>query len=147
MTTGQTVLLENVGGAFKRRKLPAALQSFPVFGMQAVDVNNDGFLDLVAVGNDSGTETGQGYMDAGDGSVMLGDGTLQFTPLTAEESGWYVPGEGRALVRLRTADGPLLVAGQNGDSLRIVRLPETKTPSGRKVERYWGNSYLGQSGY
>ncbi|MEM9931636.1 MAG: hypothetical protein AAF840_17650, partial [Bacteroidota bacterium] len=64
-------------------------------------------------------------------------------------SGFFVPGEGRALVVAQGKDGPLIVAAQNSGPLAVFRpLQRKESPQvpGRKTERYWGSGYLGQSG-
>lgn len=121
VNTFQHAYLENTGTGFEFHSLPATAQTFPVFGSQALDVNGDELLDLVLVGNDWGNEVGQGAMDAGNGLVLLGDGKGGFTPQTSEASGFYVPGEGRALIQLNTPNGPVLVAGQNRGPLVVAK--------------------------
>ena len=152
-----SVYLERTATGFTVRPLPARAQSFPVFGLQALDVNDDAYLDLVLTGNDLGNEVGQGFMDGGNGLVLLGDGAGNFRSLSPAAAGWLVPGEGRALVVARGADGPLLVAAQNRGRLVVARprvpLVAARAPGadggnalGRRTERYYGAGYLSQSG-
>ncbi len=87
-------------------------------GMLAEDVNQDGFLDLVQVGNDYGNEVFIGRLDASIGWVFLGDGKGGFTSIPARESGFVVPGDAKALVKLsRSGGNALYVASQNRSKL------------------------------
>ncbi|RMG57303.1 MAG: RNA-binding protein, partial [Bacteroidetes bacterium] len=115
---------ENLGeGRFQRRALPRLAQVAPVFGLLPLDVNGDAALDLVLVGNSYATETHVGNYDAMQGLVLLGDGKGQFRALTARESGWVAPGDMKALVRLRRADGSsLLCASRNQGGLSLAGL-------------------------
>jgi hypothetical protein len=116
--------IENLGdGLFRFHELPAAAQLAPLFAVTAVDLNQDGHEDLVAVGNDYGTETGGGRIDALNGLALLFDpSTKSFRSLSMKESGLFVPGNGRSLVRLRGIDGQVLIAAENQGATRAYKV-------------------------
>jgi enediyne biosynthesis protein E4 len=47
----ETIYLENTGNGFKVKHLPIEAQYAPVYSMLSVDVNEDGFKDLILFGN------------------------------------------------------------------------------------------------
>ena len=149
VNTASSVVLENTGGGtFTTHRLPAGVQSSPLYGVQLLDLNSDGLLDIIAVGNSAGSETSQGFMDAGNGIVAMNRGNFQFTTVPNETTGWDVPGEGRALVVAAAADGLRLVAAQNSGPLVVADLPRGATggrAGQRMQETYWGAGYLSQS--
>jgi enediyne biosynthesis protein E4 len=116
--------IENLGnGKFAIAPLPAPAQLAPINAMLTHDLNNDGNLDLLIVGNNSGNSVFWGPIDAMNGLVMLGDGTGGFTSHPYTSTGFFVPGDARALARLTTADGrSLFLATQNRDSLKVFEL-------------------------
>lgn len=165
-STFQSSYIENLGdGTFKIQPLPREAQVAPIFGMQAADFNEDGHLDILAVGNDYGTEVGQGRQDALNGLMMLGDGNGNFTPQTIQESGIVVAGDAKSIARLENADGQsLYIVGQNRGHLQVYQqsTPQNNTwidlqdgdqravitTAGGQTyvhEFYFGDSYLGQS--
>lgn len=117
----RSVYLENKGaGTFTVHELPIAAQLAPLYGLVSEDVNGDGFLDIVAVGNNFGNEIFIGRLDAFNGLILLGDGQGGFEPVPTRESGLLVSGDAKGLVKMFTSTGkPLLVASQNLDSLRV----------------------------
>ncbi len=157
--------IENKGnGGFEMSPLPVACQVAPVYGMVAEDLDGNGGLELLMVGNDFGMEVLQGRMDAMKGLVLeYHDDGFVVRDLT--ESGFYVPGDAKGLAALRNEDGGLLVvATQNRDSLRAFateRAAEVKTVelapqdfrldlqlkngAQRVREYYYGHSFLSQS--
>ena len=152
------------GGHFVARAMPEAVQYAPVFGMLSRDVNGDGFEDVIMVGNDHGTDVGMGWMDAFNGLILLGDGIGGFRPVSYAESGFFVPGSGKALVQLVSGTETVFLASQNNDALVAfqpnsasrVYQPEAMDVSvtfydavGKKLktaECYYGNGFLSQSG-
>ena len=64
------VFINNGKGAFEQRSLPNEAQFFPVNGIQCMDLNKDGKLDLLLVGNDYSTEVETGRNDAGIGLAL-----------------------------------------------------------------------------
>ena len=116
--------IENLGnGKFAIGPLPAPAQLAPINAMLTHDLNNDGNLDLLIVGNNSGNSVFWGPIDAMNGLVMLGDGIGGFTSHPYTSTGFFVPGDSRALDRLTTADGrTLFLATQNRDSLKVFEL-------------------------
>ncbi|MBC3788468.1 VCBS repeat-containing protein [Spirosoma utsteinense] len=158
--------IQNNGkGQFVVKQLPVDAQFSPLLGMLVDDVNSDGNLDLVGVGNEYGTETLTGWYDAGVGTCLLGNGSGQFSAVKSGKSGFLVDKDAKALAELRLARGQTLyVATQNKDSLRLLTKSTkdvgslfkprssdafvmTILPNGkkRKTEFYWGSSYLSQS--
>ncbi|MEM6772665.1 MAG: VCBS repeat-containing protein, partial [Bacteroidota bacterium] len=158
--------IENLGdGEFAFHALPAAAQAAPLFGTTLTDLNGDGYLDIIGVGNDYGAEVGGGRMDALDGICLLyAPETKSFRPLTMRESGLYVPGNARSVVRLRQGDQTLIVASENQGTTRAFRhagagrwfTPQAQTArlllthqdGSRSVrECYYGSGFLGQSSW
>ena len=104
-----------------------------------------------------------GRYDALNGIVALGDGTGNFKPLSITESGLFIPGDGKALVKLIAAGGNYMLAGsQNRGPLKLFKneregksipvngndrylLFELSGKRKRKEELYYGNSFLSQS--
>jgi enediyne biosynthesis protein E4 len=157
--------VENLGqGRFKLTALPLAAQLAPLQGLLPTDVDHDGDLDLLAVGNDYSTEVLTGRYDACSGVCLLGDGRGGFAAAAPARSGLWAPGDARALAQLRTAQGqPLVLASQNqgpllafapaasgatlplrpGETHAVLTLADGRT---RREEFYWGSGYLTANG-
>lgn len=157
--------IKNVGnGTFEIMPLPVAVQFSCINGMITEDMDGDGNLDVMGTQNDYGTEVSVGRYDAGNGILLKGDGRGGFTPLTIMQSGWFLPGNGKSLVKLRGAQGTTLIAAsQNKGPLKVVKmkrkdglialepLDETavltyKNGMKQKREIGYGSSFLSQSG-
>lgn len=155
--------IENKGGGkFAVTPLPQVVQVAPVNGITVTDVNSDGNLDVLLIGNDFGNEVFVGRSDAMNGITLLGNGAGQFEAVTSSASGFYVPGDAKALVAITSPKGTLIVATQNRGPLRVFsrqsELPSiptladdtyalVKLSDGRtqRVELYHGVGYLSQS--
>jgi len=157
--------LENQGnGKFKMSRLPMVAQFAPVNGMIVDDVNKDGNLDVVLVGNDFGNEVFAGRYDALTGLVLLGDGNNKFEVMDTQKSGFYVPGDAKALVRTAGAKNDIVIASRNRNTLKVfqTKVDDTSTlftpatldawaellyDDGKKqrVEFQYGGGYLSQS--
>jgi enediyne biosynthesis protein E4 len=108
----------NGNGKFELQPLPVAAQLSAVFGMQAADVDADGNLDIIINGNDYSTEIATGRYDAFNGLILKGDGKGNFNAMQSAQSGFYVPGDGKSLVCIKSAnEKPLLLAAQNQGAL------------------------------
>ena len=98
-----------------------------------------------------------------NGLVLLGDGEGNFKAQSIIQSGFFIPGDAKALVKLEgVGDNYLLAGSQNknllkifkrnahqriihlkaGDRYALITLASGKT---RKEELYWGTSFLSQS--
>ncbi|MGI4729282.1 MAG: VCBS repeat-containing protein, partial [Janthinobacterium lividum] len=133
-------------------------------GMVADDYDGDGNLDVIINGNDYGTDVSIGRYDASNGIFLKGDGKGNFKPLSILQSGIYIPGNGKALVKLQSSKGKyLLAASQNKDDLKLFELKNSlkmikllpfdmsavikyKNGTAAKQEFYYGSSFLSQSG-
>jgi len=124
------MLRNNGNGRFSLEALPDMAQLSAINGMVADDFNQDGKLDLCINTNDFGSDPSNGRYDALNGLVLKGNGDGKFQPLSAMQSGFFVPGNGKALAKLKAADGKyLLVASQNKGLLKVFRL------NGRSVKQ------------
>ncbi|HEU5147165.1 MAG TPA: VCBS repeat-containing protein, partial [Chryseosolibacter sp.] len=160
-----SVYVENLGhNKFRLSDLPAQTQVAPVNGMVTDDVNGDGFPDIAMVGNDYGNEVFAGRYDAFTGLILLGDGDGNFAPISSAQSGFYVPGDAKALVKVPLQGVDLFIASQNRDSVLVYERKQPLTANrftpevldtkaeliyadGKKqiVEFYYGSGYLSQS--
>ncbi|WP_276502231.1 VCBS repeat-containing protein [Terrimonas pollutisoli] len=160
----QSCFIRNDGnGKFTMIPLPQAAQISALNGMVADDFDGDGNLDVLINGNDYSTEVSIGRYDALNGLLLKGDGKGAFTPLSILQSGIYIPGNGKALVKLQSAkEGYRVAASQNQGPLKLYELKRNvqtlkinpdevsaiimfKNDKIRKEEFYYGSSFLSQS--
>ena len=158
--------IENKGdGKFEMKPLPIEAQEAPIFGIIADDVNGDGSLDVLMVGNDYGMDPYSGRHDAFNGLCLQGDGQGNFGAMSLQKSGFFVNGDAKGLATLHTAKNEdMLIASQNQENLlaftkknQDVRKWIDLKPddfsadieyfdgSKRRVEFYYGSTYLSQS--
>jgi enediyne biosynthesis protein E4 len=156
-------LLNNGNGTFAVNTLPMQAQFAPLFGMVAVDGDDDGNIDVVAVGNSYATEISVGRYDACFGVFLKGDGKGNFKTLPSSESGFFLRGDGKGLATAFDPQGHLVILStQNGgpvqafgtQSTRKTLRPSTmdayaevilKNGKRRMYELQYGNTYLSQS--
>jgi len=150
-------------GNFTMMALPVEAQVSSVYGMLAEDVDGDGNLDVIINGNDFGTEVSVGRYDALNGLVLKGDGKGGFNAMAMQQSGIYIPGNGKALVKLSNKNGQCLIAAsQNNGALKtfllkggtkkiavkpddVCALLKFKNGTTRKIEFNYGAGFLSQS--
>lgn len=161
----QSAYMRNDGnGKFTIMDLPPKAQVSVLNGMVVDDFDGDGNLDVVINGNDFGTEVSVGRYDALNGLMLKGDGNGNFSVLSILQSGIFIPGNGKSLVKLQSKSGKyLLAASQNKGSLKIFELKKNitaismqpsdvsiviKYKNGKKQKREVNNGYsfLSQSG-
>jgi hypothetical protein len=116
----------------------------------------------VLCGNDYGNEVSNGHYDALNGLVLLGDGQGNFNPLSIQQSGFFVPGDAKAVVTLVAGKKKALAVSQNRALLQLFEQPnsgtiirfnpddlyaifELKNGKKRKHELYYGTSFLSQA--
>ncbi|MCB0518318.1 MAG: VCBS repeat-containing protein [Lewinellaceae bacterium] len=108
-------------GRFERQDLPDLAQVSTILDMQALDINNDGLPDIVAVGNDYGLEIESGRMDAGDGWIIIGNKGRQLKVLPNRETGFWASREARQVEVVKQGSGYLLVVANNNDGMGVFR--------------------------
>jgi enediyne biosynthesis protein E4 len=83
--------LENRGGVeFALHALPSNIQVSPINSISVCHLNDDAYLDFIAVGNSFSEETLSGYLDAGVGVYALGKGDGTFDIVPPAQSGFCV---------------------------------------------------------
>jgi hypothetical protein len=163
------VYIQNNGSnKFEIMPLPSGAQFSPMFGTMVTDLDEDGNLDVLAVGNSYACEVLTGYYDAGIGNYLLGDGKGNFKEVPVTKSGFFVDGDAKAMAKLISKGGQeLVLVTQNSDSLKVFAKPgkragdaesvvhvgpndeyvivELANGKKRKEELYRGSGYLSSS--
>ncbi|WP_460968883.1 VCBS repeat-containing protein [Spirosoma migulaei] len=116
-----SIYLENQNGKFVVHELPMMAQVSKLFALQAIDIDQDGDLDVLGGGNFYGVSTYQGRYDASYGLVMRNDGKGGFTALSPIDCGFLLNGEIRDIRPVRTARGLLLVVARNNAGLQVFK--------------------------
>ena len=163
----------NDGDKFRVESLPNLAQISPAFGLQIVDFDGDGQLDILMANNFFASQPETGYMDGGLGWLLTGDGDGKFTPVWPNRSGvvlnkdsnglavadFDLDGDLDALVGVNNSEVQLLEnRAAHEKSLRVKIEGPTSNPNAigarlkligptatRVIELNGGDSYLSQS--
>jgi hypothetical protein len=128
----ESYFLRNKGnGSFDAMPLPKLSQVSPVYGQCVEDIDGDGNLDLIQVGNFYGPDREMWRFDGGIGLVLLGDGQGGFRSLSIGESGFYTPNEGRSMVMIPDSAGRNLTIHVSNNKGYMQSFSRTYTPSTR----------------
>jgi hypothetical protein len=123
-TFGSIVLLNQGSGNFSKAYLPKAAQAFPLLDYEVLDYNNDGFEDLLVVGNIYNTEVETPRLDGGTGFILLSNKKDNYLVLDAKETGLYIDGNVKSvqLIQHKANDEKLLIAGRNNDKVSVFKV-------------------------
>lgn len=156
--------IENLGnGKFSIRPLPLNTQIAPINGILAEDIDDDGLLDLVLVGNNFSAESVGGRYDASIGDVLINKGGGTFKSIPSIRSGFSVLGDSKSIVKVNTPKKQLILVGKNNEDVTSITLNKVdyntvkpnrndsfaevtfKNGSTRKIEFTIGGGYMSQS--
>lgn len=118
VTELESCYFENTGGnAFIKHPLPADAQYSSIRDLKIVDLNNDGWEDLLICGNDYQLSTQLGRLDAFKGGALMNQqGTFSFEKITNEP--WL--GAGRSWTALPRLQDTLWVMARNNHTPLII---------------------------
>ncbi|MGI0105772.1 FG-GAP-like repeat-containing protein [Salinimicrobium sp. WS361] len=117
-----SVYLENRDGKFLRHELPSGAQISSINQILIDDYDEDGNLDALIAGNLFWSEVETTRNDAGYGLLLKGDGTGNFEEATASESGLFMPGDVKDMLRMKVGNKNVILAIKNDDVLQFVSL-------------------------
>ncbi len=119
-----SLIIENLGdGTFKKKQLPAEVNYAPLMTLSTVDVNNDGYKDIIGGGNFLHLTPPLGRQDASFGFVGINDKKGNFTIQKQTESGLLFKGEVRDLEWVQLKSGKkILIVAKNNDAIDMFEL-------------------------
>ena len=119
-TEFRSMILTNEDGKFRFQALPNLAQIAPINGSIIMDINSDGHKDIISAGNMFGAEVETSRYDAGIGSVLLGDGKMNFRPAPVSKSGFYAPNNVKSLESIQLQNGKTgLIVGNNDADIQV----------------------------
>ncbi len=168
--TFSSSFIENIDGkSFKISALPNEAQFAPSYGTLIEDVDRDGCLDLIMVGNQYPVEIETGRYDASRGLILKGNCNGTFSSFLLNNVGLNLDGDSKAMAWIShgTSNIPVILVSQNNGPLKAFRINDTKDSQGilvrdfpktstseliplskggnRKHEVYYGSGYWSQS--
>jgi hypothetical protein len=87
------IALNKGNGKFEIQKLPPMVQISSINAIHQMDINNDGFMDLILGGNKFGFPPQFGRLDASYGDILINNHKGGFTRLDYNQSGLEIKGE------------------------------------------------------
>jgi len=122
----ESIIAINEGnGKFTIKKLPYMVQLSCVCGITCVDVNNDGNLDIILGGNNFEFKPQYSRLDANYGSVLLGNGKLDFTWQNYDTSGFFIRNEIKHIEQFKDKNGKtFIITAINNDKPKIFTFNE-----------------------
>ena len=126
VSIAESVIAINEGnGKFTIKILPAQVQFSCICGIQCLDVNKDGYLDLIMAGNNFEFKPQYSRLDANYGNILLGDGELDFKWQTYSDSGFFIRDEVKHLEIVKDSKGnQFLIASINNEVPKLFEINE-----------------------
>jgi hypothetical protein len=109
-------------GRFTIDPLPFGAQLAPVYAILAEDLDADDVPEILVGGNLYAVRPQAGPYDAGYGTVLRQDTTGTYRTVSSQESGFFSPGEIRAIRSLQHNGQTLILVGRNDDHLQGFRV-------------------------
>lgn len=119
-----SLLINNGIEGFELKDLPIQSQLSPMSGIIVKDFNSDQHLDILYTGNFYATEVETVRYDAGIGGLLLGNGKMEFSQLTMQQSGFLTAKNARDLksIRLGKAGNSGILASNNQGLIQLYKL-------------------------
>ncbi|WP_289060818.1 VCBS repeat-containing protein [uncultured Zobellia sp.] len=110
----QSLFYENDGvGNFNIKQLPTIAQASTIHDIAVDDFDNDGFKDLLIVGNSTEISTQLGRMDASHGVILRNNQKGSFEWLSNQK--FNIEGSARSIAKIKVKNNQFYVIGMNND--------------------------------
>tara|TARA_R110002050_G_scaffold104052_6_gene213345 strand:- start:53452 stop:56829 length:3378 start_codon:yes stop_codon:yes gene_type:complete len=119
-TTASSCFINN-NGTFTEKTLPTEAQLSPMYAIAIEDFDADGILDIISGGNFYWSKPEVGIHDGSRGIVLKGLGNGHFKNVKSNQSGVYIEGEIRNIVKVKTKKDNLFLFSRINDSLVILK--------------------------
>jgi len=121
VNANSSILINNGNFKFTLQALPLEAQFSPVFGIETIDYNQDGILDLYLTGNFYDVLPELGRYDANYGLILQGKGKGNFAVVPTGKSGLLVKGQVRKSSLLKGVNGQnYILLAKNNDKLQVI---------------------------
>lgn len=90
--------------------------------IESMDVDQDGFEDLILAGNMFDAEVETPRSDASYGILLMNQAGKGFKLVNNDQSGFHVPYETRQLVKMQMDDKSVLIFGNNNAPLQVYEM-------------------------
>jgi hypothetical protein len=112
----ESAILWNDGNSYSLTALPIEAQVSPIFGIIAMDLDEDGNMDIWLGGNFYSIKPQVGRHDASRGVLLKGDSKKNFSYHHQERTGIYVEGEVRDAAIIRSKQSVRFIISRNNSS-------------------------------
>jgi hypothetical protein len=113
------VAINKGNGAFEVHELPSMVQLSSVNAIHCMDVNNDGYIDIVCGGNQFDFIPQLERLDASSGDILVNDGKGNFRWVESAQTGLNLRGELRDIAEVKSGSKTYLLFLQN-DSYPVL---------------------------
>jgi hypothetical protein len=118
----RSAVFYNRRDGFSKVGLPVTSQFSPIHGFLVLDLNGDGFPDVISVGNFHDATAQRGRYDADYGNVLINDGHGKLQHLPNQDIDWYLEGQIRRIALIRIGKLPVVIVAENDGPLRFFRI-------------------------
>ena len=115
-----TILLNN-NGDFKAVDLPYEAQLSSINDFIVEDYNDDGNMDILAIGNLYNAEVETPRNDAGNGIFLIGNGDGTFSSKLRKDSGFFAPSDAKKIIPIKVKEDKGILVGNNNDLLQFFK--------------------------
>jgi hypothetical protein len=124
--TSSCAAINNGNGNFTIQKLPIMTQLSCINVFYPIDLNNDGYIDLVTGGNQFGFLPQFERLDASTGDVLINDKKGGFIWQETAKTGINLRGEMRDIAGIKSNDNTYLLFLQNNEYPLMYRMNQLK---------------------
>ena len=125
--TLETVVYLNTGkGTFIKKQLPVEAQFSPVYAISINDFDGDSHQDILLGGNLYQAKPEVGRYDASYGLFLKGNGSGDFKPVLAKDSGFKLKGQTRGFSLLSVKNESILIVANNNEQAQTFTIQKGK---------------------
>jgi hypothetical protein len=118
--------MNNGNGTFSKKPLPVEAQFSPVYAISINDFDGDSHQDILLGGNFYQAKPEVGRYDASYGLLLKGNGSGDFKPVLAKDSGFKLKGQARSFSLLSVKNESILMVANNNDQAQIFTIQKRK---------------------